>query len=251
GCSRRAGPERPVVTSPRARQHRDRGGHMPEFLRHVFASDGFMPHGHCYLWLPGLVWLHVVSDGLIGLAYVAISITLAHLVRRIPDIPFNRMFLAFGVFIIACGATHFMEVWTLWTPTYWLAGGVKALTAVASVAVAILLPPLVPRAVALAESTALAEQRRRQLEHANTELTTLYGLVKELDALKTRFFANVSHELRTPLALVLGPTEKLLAGGNLTETQRRDLEVVGRNARTVLRHVNDLLDIAKLDAGKM
>ena len=70
---------------------------MPDFLRHVFASDGFMPHGHCYLWRPGLVWLHVVSDVLIGVAYVTISATLANLVSRIRNIPFNWIFLAFGL----------------------------------------------------------------------------------------------------------------------------------------------------------
>jgi signal transduction histidine kinase len=224
---------------------------MPDFLRHVFQSDGFMPHGHCYLWRPGLVWLHVVSDFLIGLAYVAISATLANLVSRIRNIPFNWMFLAFGLFIVACGGTHFMEVWTLWTPTYWLAGDLKALTALASVAVAVLLPPLVPRAVRLAEDAGLAEERRRELEQAHVQLATLYDKVKELDGLKTQFFANVSHELRTPLALVLGPTEKLLAGNDLSAGQRQDLEVVNRNARALLRHVNDLLDLSKLEAGKM
>src|SRR5262245_22912041 len=99
----------------------------------LFSAQGFLPHGHCYLWKPGLVWLHVVSDALIGLAYVAISVTLAYLVYRArSDIPFHWVFLAFGAFIIACGAPHFMEVWTLWTPRYWLAGGVKLLTATVS-----------------------------------------------------------------------------------------------------------------------
>src|SRR6185369_8507166 len=53
------------------------------------------------------------------------------------------------------------------------------------------------------------------------------------------------------LSLVLGPTEKLLASHDLTNGQRRDLEVVSRNARTLLRHVHDLLDVAKLEEGKM
>src|SRR5262245_32736792 len=122
-----------------------------DWLLQVFDSRSFMPHGHCYLWKPALVWLHVISDALIGISYVAISVTLAYLVSRIRTIPFHWMFLAFGAFIIACGATHFMEVWTLWTPTYWLAGDLKALTALASVLTACLLPPLVPRAVELAE----------------------------------------------------------------------------------------------------
>src|SRR3989442_957021 len=75
--------------------------------------------------------------------------------------------------------------------------------------------------------------------------------VKELDELRTQFFANVSHELRTPLSLILGLTEKLLTGDSVAEWQRRDLEVIDRNAHTLLKHVNDLLDIAKLDAGQM
>src|SRR2546428_12684994 len=73
--------------------------------------------------------------------------------------------------------------------------------------------------------------------------------VKELDQLKAQFFTDVSHELRAPLALVLGPTRKLLANGELTVEQRHDLEVIDRNARTLLKRVNDLLDIAKLEAG--
>jgi signal transduction histidine kinase len=73
----------------------------------------------------------------------------------------------------------------------------------------------------------------------------------ELDQLKTQFFANVSHELRTPLTLILGPLRKMLADTGLTETQRRDMEVIERNATTLLKHVNDLLDISKLEAGEM
>src|SRR5439155_4402809 len=214
--------------------------------------EGFMPHGHCYLWKPGLVWLHATSDSLIGVSYVAISATLAWLVYRSRrDVPFHWMILAFGLFIIACGATHFMEIWTLWVPSYWLAGDVKALTALASVATALALPPLVPRALALIESARVAEERKRQLEAANRELGTAGTRLRELDVLKTQFFANVSHELRTPLALVLGPAEKLAAAPNLTDAQRHDLDVLGRNARTLLKHVNDLLDVAKLEAGKM
>ena len=63
---------------------------MPGFLRRVFSSDGFLPHGHCFLWKPGLIWLHVSADVLIGLSYVAISLTLAYLVHRARrDIPFH------------------------------------------------------------------------------------------------------------------------------------------------------------------
>jgi PAS domain S-box-containing protein len=116
-----------------------------EFLKWLFTSDDFMPHGYCYNWVPGMVWLHVISDSLIFLAYMTIPFTLIHIARRRKDLPFNWMFVCFGVFIVACGLTHVMEVWNLWHASYWLAGGVKVVTAVASIGTAILLVQLVPR----------------------------------------------------------------------------------------------------------
>jgi signal transduction histidine kinase len=91
----------------------------------------------------------------------------------------------------------------------------------------------------------------RRLEQANAELERLYDKSRELDRLRSEFFANVSHELRTPLTLILGPTEKLLADAALERTVRHDLETVVRNAQLLLSHVNDLLDVARLDAGRM
>lgn len=215
-------------------------------------DSSFAPHGTCYLWNTKLIVLHVSSDLVIGLAYVAISATLCYLVycaRR--DIPFTWVFIAFGLFIVACGGTHFMEVWTVWQADYWLSGYVKVVTALASISTAIALPPLVPKTLQLIKNAKLADERKVQLEAAHAELEGLYGKLKELDQLKTQFFANVSHELRTPLALILGPTERLLTETELNERQRHELQVVTRNARTLLKHVNDLLDVSKLEAGKM
>ncbi len=225
---------------------------MLDFLGVLFSSDPFMPHVHCFLGVAGLIWLHVVSDGLIGLSYVGISAALVYLVYRgRQDIPFHSMFLAFGLFIVACGATHFMEIWTLWRATYWLSGVVKAITAFASVITALALPPLIPVILGMIRSARESEQHKRELEKAHTELTEVHARLQEFDELKTAFFANVSHELRTPLALILGPTERLLGTGDLTPAQRRDLEVVDRNARTLLKHVNDLLDVSRMEAGRM
>ncbi|MCT7982508.1 ATP-binding protein [Laspinema sp. A4] len=224
----------------------------PDILGNLLAKDGFIPHGHCYLWKPSLVWLHVTSDTLIGVAYVAISSSLAYFVYKArKNIPFDWIFLAFGAFIIACGMTHFLSVWTLWNPTYWLSGNVKLLTAIASVTTALSLPPLIPKALKLLDSAQVSEERRLNLERANQELQALYGQLKQLDELKSQFFANVSHELRTPLALILGPTQKLLADTQLSGEQHRDLLVIERNSRMLLKQVNDLLDISKLEAGKM
>src|SRR3954466_6057290 len=75
----------------------------------VSSPSSFMPHRTCYLNDNGLIWLHVASDSFIGVAYVSISLTLAYLVH-VARVPFHLAFIAFGVFIGACGATHFMEV---------------------------------------------------------------------------------------------------------------------------------------------
>jgi PAS domain S-box-containing protein len=89
------------------------------------------------------------------------------------------------------------------------------------------------------------------LRFANEELEILNVKNTELDRLKTQFFANVSHELRTPLTLILGHMQKWLNRDETTEDLRRDLEVVERNSKLLLKHVNDLLDISKMEAGKM
>ena len=106
----------------------------------------------------------------------------------------------------------------------------------------------------LAEGRNITEKKHAEAEIArkNEELHKLLDKIRHLDELKSDFFANISHELRTPLALILGPVESILASGaNLSELQRRDLGVIHRNAATLVKHVNDLLDLAKLDAGQM
>ena len=118
----------------------------------LFSSGNLEPHGYCYLWKPGLVWLNVTSDALIAAAYFAIPVALAWFVRKRRDLPFGWMFGLFGVFIVACGSTHLMEVWNLWHANYWLAGVIKAITAAASVPTAILLMNLLPKALDLPSS---------------------------------------------------------------------------------------------------
>lgn len=90
-----------------------------------------------------------------------------------------------------------------------------------------------------------------RLKDANQELDRLYQKTRELDEMKTRFFANVSHELRTPLTLILGPLAKLSESPRLSAAEQRSLHGVRRNAQLLHRQVDDLLDIAKLDAGRM
>lgn len=94
------------------------------------------------------------------------------------------------------------------------------------------------------------QEANTKLRATNEELGRLYEKTKELERLRTEFFANVSHELRTPLTLIIGPVQKLLAQTGVGPGERQALETVSRNARLLLAHVNDLLDAAKLEAGR-
>ena len=135
---------------------------MLDFLRRLFSSSDFMPHGHCYFWRPGVLWLHVISDGLIAFAYFSIPVALLYFVRKRRSMVFDWMFLMFGFFICACGATHVLDVVTVWYPVYRLAGLVKAFTAAASLFTAVALWKLVPRMLAM-PSPRLLQASNRQL----------------------------------------------------------------------------------------
>jgi hypothetical protein len=112
-------------------------------------AEFFIPHGHCYLWKPELVRLHIVSDALTALAYYSIPLMLVYFVAKRRDVPFNWIFLLFGAFIVSCGTTHIVEMWTLWHLDYWLSGLLKAFTALVSLYTASELVSLLPQALAM------------------------------------------------------------------------------------------------------
>ena len=112
---------------------------MPDTDVSWFRSEQFLPHGHCYMWTPGILWMHVVADILIAMAYFAIPFVLIYVARRRRDLPFSWLLVCFGVFIVSCALTHVMDVWNVWHTDYWLEGLVKVATAAASVPTAILL----------------------------------------------------------------------------------------------------------------
>lgn len=156
----------------------------------------FMPHTFCYLGNTTLITTHMISDLLIGVSYVVISLTLLYLVRASQGaIPFHWMFLAFGTFIIACGATHFMEVVTLWVPVYWISAYVKVVTAAASLATAIALPLAIPRIVRNVQAVNVSEARAEELARINQQLSTANDKLQELDRLRRRFVAQASADI--------------------------------------------------------
>jgi len=154
-----------------------------EFFKQLLSRD-FTPHGFCYLWDPRIVWLHVISDGLITLSYYCIPIVLVYFIRKNRDLPFNRIFWMFGGFILACGTTHLMEIWNVWHSSYLVAGLIKAITAAVSVITAAMLIPLVPKAISLPGRIHLQGREitaRTQAEEVMKEnLATSEAALKEL-----------------------------------------------------------------------
>jgi PAS domain S-box-containing protein len=175
---------------------------ISELWTNLFTSVSFIPHGHCYLWQTNLVWLHILSDAFIALAYYSIPATLLYFVHKRKDLPFDWIFLLFIGFIVACGTTHLIEIWTLWHPTYWLSGFLKAITATISVITAIKLVPLVPQAVAF-PSPAQLEQANQELQtqiaerlRVEEELRKYQNHLEEMVAIRTNEITKTNEQLQ-------------------------------------------------------
>ena len=121
----------------------------------LFDIKDLIPHGYCLSWSPVLLWLHVISDLLITLAYYSIPVTLVYFIRHRKDFPYPWLVTLFAGFIVACGTTHLLSVITIWIPLYWLDGLLKAFTAIISLATAVLMLWVIPRALSLPSAAQL------------------------------------------------------------------------------------------------
>ncbi|MEJ0037780.1 MAG: PAS domain-containing protein [Gammaproteobacteria bacterium] len=190
-------------------------------------SNNFMPHGMCYLWQPGILSLHVISDALIALAYFSIPFTLLYFVRKRGDLQFHWMFVCFAVFIVACGTTHLMEIWTIWNPDYWVTGGIKAVTALASVPTAILLLRLVPQALLLPSPSAL-ESANRALQGEVRERERAEEQVRQINAQLEARVAERTAQLEAMNSQLTGEVER-----------RRQAEESWRSSQNILQTISD------------
>ncbi|MEE4348653.1 MAG: ATP-binding protein [Pacificimonas sp.] len=174
-----------------------------EWLRAFLDNGIYAPHGYCLLWRPELVWTHVIADGLTAAAYFSIPVALLVFVRKRKDIEFGYLFWLFALFILACGTTHLFAIWNLWNSDYGWEGAVKAVTAVASVLTAMVIWPMIPRALALPSPSAL--------QLANEQLT---ASLLDRDAALERLREEIAERKRTEQQLV--QAKKIDALGQLT-----------------------------------
>ena len=212
---------------------------MPDYLIRLFSSAGFMPHGMCYQWQPDILALHIISDSLIALAYFSIPPTLMYFVRRRQDLHFNWIFVCFAVFIVACGTTHLLEIWTIWEPVYWLSGAVKAVTALASVPTAILLVKLIPEALRWPSPAAL-QRANSKLELEITERKRAEADVRQANDLLEIRVVERTRELEVAYQSLRQAQEASM--------QQERLRALGRMASGIAHDINNALTPATLYA---
>ena len=206
------------------------------------AATGFVSQGLGSDWPWPLITLHALSDTVIGLSFVLISATLTRLaIKARRELPFSGAVIVFGGFLVACAATHFVQVVSLWLPTLWLSGVMKAATAVAAVFTAVTIPRAVPGVIETLRELATAKEQRIRLENAI-----------QANEAKSQFMATMSHELRTPLNAIVGYTD-LLEGeiaGPINEQQGRFLARLRLSAAHLLALITQVLDFERIEAGR-
>jgi signal transduction histidine kinase/CheY-like chemotaxis protein len=215
----------------------------------------FMPHGHCYLWRPDVLWLHVGSDTLIALSYYAIPLALAYFVRRRRAVlPYWWVPALFAMFIFLCGTTHVMNIWTVWNPDYVPDGLVKLATGLASAATAVLVFASLPQALALRTPIELQREvdaQTAELLAVNARLERALARLAEADQRKNQFLATLAHELRNPLAPISNGLQVLQMSAQMDRAVMPVTLMMERQTKHLVRLVDDLLDISRITRGKV
>jgi PAS domain S-box-containing protein len=218
---------------------------MTDFFKRVLDSD-FAPHGQALVGQPEILWIHVISDALIALAYFLILIALTSLVKKRPDLSPRGTFALFGFFLFACAVTHLMEIWSVWHGTFRLFGMIKAITGVAGIATAVLLLKAIPDALSLpsieelnlARSMLESEQTDRERERLSWT-GDREGLRREIDT-----GARELQMARTALADDQAMTRRLHEL-ELRLLVPRDLRPLGHEV------VTSMIELQKADMGSL
>ncbi|WP_404391602.1 PAS domain S-box protein [Pseudoalteromonas phenolica] len=137
-----------------------------------FFHTMYMPHGHCYLWQPHLLWSNVLADALIAASYFSIPIALMVFSKKRPEIGQHWLAILFSAFILLCGVTHLIGIFTVWKGAYGIHAVSKIATAIVSMVTAVYLFRLLPEALSVA-TPAQVQGFRNKLKEYTHETTSL------------------------------------------------------------------------------
>ncbi|MEP6605143.1 MAG: EAL domain-containing protein [Nitrosospira sp.] len=211
-------------------------------LNAIFGEEGLMPHGHCFLWMPELLWLHVISDTIIALAYLFVACALIYFLKRRTDLPFRFAFVMFGLFILLCGFTHAFNIVTIWTPIYWAEGVIKSFTAMASLATVAALWLLIPKALAMPDLGALLARSREIKAGLRSDITAGDAIQTALrsditagDVIQTALRSDITagDAIQTALRrdIAAGDVIQTALRDNITERLRAEKVIFGEKER--------------------
>jgi signal transduction histidine kinase len=214
----------------------------------------------CLLWRPELIWTQVTVDAVTGLAYYSIPFVLAYFAAKRPDFGFHPVIWCFVGFILACGTTHFMSIWTLWVPDYGLEALIKALTAILSVATAILLWWLLPVALRMPSPEQLNEANAALARHVIERDDALLALKKESEELQLaqdmlrqaqkmeavgQLTGGVAHDFNNLLTAILLSLDRAAKEGGPNPKLEKSLKIATAAAERAAALTNQMLAFAR------
>ena len=227
------------------------------FLSQFFDTASFMPHGHCYLWHSNILFMQVIGNLSIGLAYFPIPLALISFIRRRKDLTYNGVFWLFSAFILACGVTHLSDIVMIWKPFYQIDSVLRLITGLLSMITALVLWPLIPKALAIPSASSLARknqdliheiEKRKEVE---SELRQVQAGLEKRVADRTKELTQSEEKLRLLIegidyyALFLMDKEGLFASWNSGA-----LKVLGYNEGEIVgEHFSKIFTTQDVESG--
>ena len=232
--------------------------------------ETYTPRRVCMNYEPDVIWLSVISDSLIALSYFSIPVALVYFVRRRRDVTYNWVFVAFAVFIVACGTTHVFNVIAIWQPYYRLDAWIKALTALASIGTAVAIWPLIPQALLIPSATELTaanaelqrmkenlevrvQERTTDLERANVALREEINARRTVEVAHARLATIVESSSDAIIGLTLGGMVTDWNMGAQAMFGYTPEEIIGQSILTLVpaeRHAEESVILKKIGAGQ-
>lgn len=242
---------------------------MKELFKYLTAET-FMPHGGCLLWRADLVWMSVLADSLIALAYYSIPLAILYFVRKRRDLVFPWIFILFGMFIFACGTTHLISVWNTWHSNYAIEGIVKLITALISLTTAVLLWIKIPKVLEIPGPEQLKKINMQLLSQAEDykrvegELRQLNRTLEEKVAERTdeltrsnfelkQFAYIASHDLQQPLRTIISFAEllRMRLEGIIPVEAEEYFRLMEEGAARMQKLITDLLAFAQIGSNNL